>query len=215
MKKLVFGVGVNDADYPVEIKIEVGKGPNGKRRRKTIWSCPFYVKWKQMLERCYSVKFQNKQPTYVGCLVIDEWLTFSNFKSWMEKQDWQDKDLDKDILVNGNRIYSPSTCIFIDHKINTFVMDFKKSKANLMPGVDFHKHAKKYRASCNNGNGKKVTLGYFEKEIDAHVSWVKYKIKLVHEMSKSGVNDRIVQALLDRYNGYLKNSVVSLLSTDG
>jgi len=70
--KLVCGVGINDADYEVQPII------NGKRVM-----CPFYAKWVGMLERCYSEKFQNKWPTYIGCYVILDWIYFSNFKYWM------------------------------------------------------------------------------------------------------------------------------------
>ena len=63
-RSLICGVGVNDANYAT----------SGKRM------CPFYRRWINMLERCYSEKFQEKNPTYRGCSVCEEWLTFSNFK---------------------------------------------------------------------------------------------------------------------------------------
>ena len=47
-RRLVSGVGTNDADYttsPVAV--------NGVRTR-----CPFYVKWLDMLTRCYSDKYK-------------------------------------------------------------------------------------------------------------------------------------------------------------
>ena len=79
-KKLVYGIGINDADYAVTEweTIEV----NGKRKKKLVWGCPYYRTWKDMLRRCYSTKFQETNPTYIGCSVSDEWLTFSVFKSW-------------------------------------------------------------------------------------------------------------------------------------
>lgn len=94
-KVLVCGVGINDATYSVYRY----KGSAGSQKR--IWACPFYRTWGTMLGRCYSDKFHEQNPTYVGCTVCDEWLTFSKFKAWMETQDWKDKQLDKDILVPG------------------------------------------------------------------------------------------------------------------
>ena len=126
-KKLVYGVGINDADYATQIKKTIGY-ENGKQKQKLIWSCHFYEKWKSMLERCYSERFKIKFPTYKDCTVCEEWLTFSNFKSWMEEQDWQGKELDKDLLVVGNKIYSPQTCCFLTKMINTFIMDRENSK---------------------------------------------------------------------------------------
>lgn len=69
MPRLVFGVGINDADYAVQPKI------NGVQV-----CCLFYRKWKNMLERCYYPKELVKHPTYQGCVVCDEWIYFSNFK---------------------------------------------------------------------------------------------------------------------------------------
>lgn len=114
-RKPKFGVGINDADYKVQLLIR----ENG--RLFCLWKCPFYVVWSDMLMRCYSEKYQRKSPTYVGCTVCEEWLIFSNFKAWMEKQDWEGKVLDKDLLVEGNKIYSPSTCKFLPNEINQFL----------------------------------------------------------------------------------------------
>jgi hypothetical protein len=107
-RKPVHGVGINDADYEIHPTI------NGKKAM-----CKYYRSWHSMLERCYSKKVQARQPAYKGCTVCDEWLTFSNFKSWMIKQEWQGKALDKDIRVKGNKVYSPETCMFVTAKENT------------------------------------------------------------------------------------------------
>ena len=106
--KLVYGVGINDAEYVVVKREEVGN-VDGKRKRKTVWRCPFYKTWSSMLRRCYSTKYQERCPTYMGCSVSEEWHTFSVFRNWMESQDWQDTQLDKDLLVEGNKVYSPET----------------------------------------------------------------------------------------------------------
>lgn len=83
--KLVHGIGVNDADYVVEIKEKLFCEKSGKFIRKTIWSCPFYVKWKSMLARCYSETMLLKNPSYVGCSVAPEWHYLMAFRAWMEQ----------------------------------------------------------------------------------------------------------------------------------
>lgn len=70
MKRKVYGVGINDANYKVQ--------PFDK-------NCPYYQTWYGILSRCYSKHKQKRQPTYIGCRVCYEWLTFSNFKVWMGK----------------------------------------------------------------------------------------------------------------------------------
>ena len=65
-RNLVAGVGINDADYNVTLHDkETGKC--------IIWSCPYYSRWKGMLVRCYSSNHKNKQPSYKGCTVCEEW----------------------------------------------------------------------------------------------------------------------------------------------
>jgi len=143
MAKLVCGVGFNDSDV--------------------VTKCdPFYSRWKGMLVRCYSAKYHAKRPTYIGCTVCDEWLTFSNFKSWMEKQDWKGKELDKDILVIGNKLYSPELCVFVTKLTNSFILDRASSRGSYPLGVYFDKKEGKIRAICKNPfSGKCEHLGYF------------------------------------------------------
>ena len=50
-RKLVFGVGINDADYAVT-EYETTE-VNGVRKQKFVWGCPYYLTWKGMLRRCY------------------------------------------------------------------------------------------------------------------------------------------------------------------
>ena len=86
--KLVYGVGINDADYVVQKKETVGY-VNGVRKQKIVWECPYYRVWKGMLKRCYSPELQERQPTYKGCSVSKEWLTFSNFRRDRKSVVWE------------------------------------------------------------------------------------------------------------------------------
>ena len=134
LRRLVNGVGVNDADYVVE-KLETTGYVNGKQKQKLVWYCPHYRAWRGMLSRCYSAKYQEKQPTYIGCSVSEEWLTFSNFKAWMEKQKWEGMHLDKDLLIEGNKIYSADTCVFVSPLVNTFINDQMAKRGEWLIGV--------------------------------------------------------------------------------
>lgn len=108
-KPSIFNMGINDADYSVNPKPPEGKRP----------ICPYYQTWKNMLRRAYSAACHKNQPTYKDVTVCNEWHTFSNFKTWMERQDWQGHHLDKDIIKPGNKIYAPEFCCFIPVTINT------------------------------------------------------------------------------------------------
>lgn len=119
--KLVCGVGINDADYVTQKWEHHGYDANGKQIQTLVWKCPFYNAWVNMLSRAYSVKTLKRQPTYEGTTVCKEWHTFSVFRTWMEKQEWEGNQLDKDLLVQGNKEYNPETCCFLPQTINNFI----------------------------------------------------------------------------------------------
>ena len=77
-----------------------------------------YKTWCGMLERCYSDKYQAKYPTYIGCSVDPIWHNFQNFTKWFDKNYIEGYYLDKDIKVEGNKIYSPENCLFVSAKEN-------------------------------------------------------------------------------------------------
>lgn len=200
-KKLVHGVGLNDADYAVSKEETSVIG--GKRKRKLIWVCPYYKTWTNMLARCYSTKWQEKYLTYRGCSVSTEWLTFSNFKAWMESQDWEGKQLDKDLLFEGNKVYGPETCMFVSPMVNTFTIDSGAVRGEWLIGTYWHKQTEKFQAKCSNPFTKKQeSLGYFTCEQQAHQAWVKRKLELAHELAAEQSDPNVAKALIDRYMNY-------------
>ena len=117
MNKLVCGVGVNDLPYMAQVNEDVTKD-GGKRILKSVFRCKYYTTWRSMIERCYSKKYLESRPSYIGTSVCSEWLYATAFRKWMEKQDWQGKCLDKDIIVPGSKLYSPDTCAFVLNATN-------------------------------------------------------------------------------------------------
>lgn len=166
-RKLVYGVGINDADYIVNPKINM----------KTLF-CPFYSSWNSMIKRCFSEKYHAKKPTYKDCSACDEWLTFSNFKAWMIKQDWKGKHLDKDIVKTGNKIYSPETCIFVTVEVNSLLVKSDSRKGLYKLGVCFSNKEKKFIASCS-VNGKQKRIGCFASENEASIAYKAFKYKTI------------------------------------
>ena len=199
-KKLVRGMGNNDSDYAVQ-KFETIGYVDGKKKQKQTWICPYYKTWASMLSRCYYAKYQDRQPTYAGCTVSEEWLTFSNFKAWMEKQDFEGKQLDKDMLFEGNKIYNHDTCVFVTQMVNSFTTDRGAARGEWLIGVNWHKRIEKFQSSCNNPFTKKNEhLGYFTCELEAHESWLKRKLELAHELAAIQTDQRVAKALIDRYS---------------
>lgn len=182
MAKLVYGIGVNDADYAVT-------------------KCLYYSFWRGILQRSYSPKNQERQPTYKGCSVSTEWHTFSNFKAWMERQDFEGKQLDKDILFEGNKTYSPETCVFVCGAVNNFITDCRASRGEWPIGVYWNRSAEKFQSQCRNPfTKKKEHLGYFTCEQEAHEAWLKRKLELAHELAAIQTDPRVAEALINRYS---------------
>lgn len=184
MRKIC-GVGINDADYPVTPRV------NGKQ----VW-CPFYRVWVEMLRRSYSSK---KYRTYEDCKVVEVWHLFSNFKSWMETQDWQGNELDKDLLVKGNKIYGPDTCIFVPKEVNMFITNDRKRMNGLPVGISLHKASLKYRASCGHHNGGSKHIGLYSTVEEAVFAYTEYKYSLAKTLATQQTDERIAQAILKRY----------------
>ena len=173
--RLVFGVGINDADYNIERRV-------GKKR---VWWCPYHTRWINMLKRCYYKKYLESRPTYKGCSVCEGWLLFSTFKKWMEQQDWEDRALDKDFLIGGNKIYSPDTCVFIPLEINNFITTRAAKRGEYPLGVYYRKknkdmvneRSKPYMSRVGNQGGKADYLGVFETPEEAHQAYLKVKLE--------------------------------------
>ena len=120
----------------------------------------------------------------------------------MEQQDWEGKELDKDLLVYKNKIYSPETCCFISHTLNTYLRSSNKTRGIYPIGVSYHTNPKMinpskhpYVATISN-KGKTVRLGYYLTPEEAHKAWQKAKIKQAQDLAVEQTDERIVQGLL-------------------
>ena len=170
-RKPLFGTGINDSLYMVYMN------HNGSNIR-----CPYYVVWSNMIERCYSSKYHKRKPTYKGCTVCDEWLLFSKFKEWMIKQDWNGSHLDKDLLIHGNKVYSPVTCLFVDPDVNLLINDNRAKTSNFPVGVRLNITSKKYQASVKS-KGKEKYLGCFDTLELAFEAYKKAKYEIIKEVA--------------------------------
>lgn len=117
LAKTVFGVGY------------IGVGQH-KAHTKGADTKAFSI-WRAMLRRCYYRGSQHHQPSYEGGIVAEEWHNFQTFAEWFEQhypKDGGKYQLDKDILVPGNKIYSPKTCSFVTQRENLAGRKFRRDK---------------------------------------------------------------------------------------
>lgn len=192
--KLVLGFGINDSGYPVNAHAVI----DGKHKK--VWTCPIYRAWKNMLARCYSAKTQARQPTYAGCSVAHEWRSFSAFREWMLGQQWEGNQLDKDILAQGGKVYSPGSCVFVSGDLNNFMNDRGSSRGEWPLGVNWDKARGKFQAKCCNPfTTKQEYLGLFTDPIEAHEAWRARKHEMACIYADQQTDPRIAAALRTRY----------------
>lgn len=156
-----------------------------------------YIHWQCMLQRCYSDKYQSRGATYKSCSVSDNFKYFPYFKEWCNQQvgfNIEGFELDKDILVKGNKIYSEDTCCFVPREINSLFVKRKKSRGNFVLGVDYKKSVKKFRARCGNKH-----LGLFNTELEAFYVYKQAKETYIKEVAnkwKDQIDPRVYNALM-------------------
>ena len=174
-----------------------GKGILGEGFKQSESQSYSFQLWKNMLKRCYSEVSFKKSPSYEQCLTSETFNHYQQFKTWCNQQlgfgntGWE---LDKDILVKGNKIYSEDTCCFVPKEINLLLVKHDKGRGNYSLGVDYHKSRKQFRARCSDKH-----LGWFNTEIDAFHAYKQAKEAYIKEVAnkwKDQIDPRVYEALM-------------------
>ena len=158
-----------------------------------------YKEWHGMLRRAYDEKYKKKEPTYID-VVVEEWLfNFQNYCEWREENYYEINgermELDKDILLKGNKIYSRDTIIFVPQRINSLFTKCDASRGDCPIGVCYDKKANKYVAYCNTLKGRKH-LGSYNTSQQAFKVYKAFKEAYIKEVANEYKN-RIPKCLYD------------------
>lgn len=174
-RKSVFGVGY----------LGEGEFNSGTRKNHTTE----YDLWKSMLSRCYDPRVLNEQPTYRDCTVHESWHNFQVFAKWVTSQKHYGMGyaLDKDLLVLGNKVYSEKTCCLIPAELNALMLTPNNLNRKHLPGVSFSKKWGKF-ASRVSIEGKRVSLGYYDTDVEAHEVYMKARINYVKNKAEDFKN---------------------------
>lgn len=166
---------------------------NGKKTKQ-------YSVWFNMLKRVYDLENYIKQPTYKDCVVCEEWLNFQNFAKWYDENYYEINNevmcLDKDILIKGNKTYSPDTCVLVPKSINSLFVNNDADRGKLAIGVTICKG--KYMAQCSYGNTKSIYLGLFNTEREAFNSYKIYK-------------EKVIKSVANKYKGKIPNALYNAM----
>lgn len=159
--------------------------------------------WRNMLQRCYDVNFHKKQPTYQDCIVCEQWHNFQNFAKWYDKNYYMISDeimcLDKDILIKGNKIYSPETCIFVTKVINILFTKRNKCRGDYFIGVK-KCNKNSFSAICNNGK-EQIYIGTFKTELKAFNAYKEFKENIIKQVAYN-YKDKIPEKLYNAMYNY-------------
>ena len=170
--------------------------PNiNKKRTKS------YIAWKSMIQRCYNPYCINKGPTYKNATVCEEWYNYQVFAEWYENNYYEvpgeKMELDKDLVVRGNRIYNPYMCNFVPKPVNLLFKGYGRYSGACPPGVCLNKKLQKYLAQITI-DGKTKYLGLFD---DPEEAFRVYKAAKENNVEKTA----------NKYAYYLPQSVYNYL----
>lgn len=98
-----------------------------------------------MKNRC-GVYYQLQNPRYEGTYMCSEKNKYDTFFVWLDNNYYEidgevQMDIDKDIILYGNKQYHPNLCLVVPHSINTFYETLEVGKTN----IKYSSKTKKYR----------------------------------------------------------------------
>ena len=189
--KLVHGIGFKGMDYP---------SYDGEKMLKE------YSLWKGMLLRCTN-KYWIKKPTYENVTCSENFKSYTFFYEWCNKQVgfknvdekgnyWQ---LDKDLLIKGNKIYSENVCVFVPQKLNLLLIKYDAKRGDYPIGVSWEEKRGKFQTSCQDNYGVARNLGRYytvEESFQAYKTFKEMTIKQAANDYREVLDVRVYQALM-------------------
>lgn len=151
-----------------------------------------YKKWRQMIKRCGNPKY----PTYKDCVICEDWHTFSNYEKWHNEHYVEGWHLDKDILVKGNKTYSPDTCSFVPKEINNLFIKCGNIRGDLPIGVKRGSNCKFYAQISKNVKTYLGSYNTLEEAFQAYKVAKEMWIKEVANKYKDKLEPRVYNALM-------------------
>lgn len=181
LKKKIFNIAIYN------------KGKYSARLENKI--TPVYQIWYGMIKRAYSEKFHTTHPSYIDCEVCKEWLDFQTFAEWFNENYIEGYALDKDLLIKGNKIYSPNTCCFIPQEINSLLTKSNSTRGEYPIGVSKFKNS--YRASINIKGKQKIIkqCKTVEEAFDIYKETKENYIKIVANKYKNIIDKKAYDTL--------------------
>jgi len=193
---VIHGVGVyRRGKYVASVYAGADRGRGAKRV-----STREYRTWFDMLSRAYNKKYSERHPTYADVTVDSRFHDFQEFCLWGEKQVGFSKDkfeLDKDILVKGNKVYSPEVCVFVPQEVNKLFTKRDAKRGEYPIGVYFDAQAGKFKAQIQI-DSVVTTLGRYDEFYDAFLAYKSAKEANIRRLGlkwKDDIDARVFAAM--------------------
>ena len=192
---MVLGVGMIGSKYSAKVDNEEAEE---------------YQAWKGMIYRCFDENTKKRQPTYKDSTCCEEWLLYENFYEWLHSQEnfnilrnkskW---NVDKDILIKGNKIYSPETCCLVPMNVNFLFLKKDNYRGDLLIGVK--RSNKSFISRCSNPfTGEREYLGSYGSQYQAFLAYKKRKEDLIKQVAEIEYNNgNIIKPCYDAMLNYV------------
>jgi hypothetical protein len=189
LRNLIYGIGENDVMIPEFTNTRTWRTWVGIIRR-TDYRDPKWMKY---------------HPSYEGCTLDPRWYKLSEFKKWIEQwEDYQNKEVDKDILIPGNKIYGPDTCLMVRPIVNSWFMPTNLENNGELPvGVSWNPSWKKnkspnpYKTQISLIGKKRIYLGVYATIEEASASYEKVRKEQIQILIETETDPRVIKAMLD------------------
>lgn len=162
-----------------------------------------YNLWISMLHRCIvGGKIQKIKPAYIGCEVHPDFIKYQDFAEWCQNQigfGVPGFQLDKDLLVDGNKVYGPDTCVFIPGELNSLIIRNERIRGTLPTGVSYEVTRNRYKSALSIA-GKNLHIGWFKDAESAGLAYVARKTIEVLKLAdtwKDSIDPRAHSALIN------------------
>ena len=159
-----------------------------------------YIAWSNMIKRCYKKERRARDKSYEGCTVSVEFHNYQEFAEWYTNHEFYGLGycIDKDILNENCKIYSPDTCCLVPTEINNLFVDRRGDRGSLPIGVNHHPKTGKFMARVSTNKGR-TYLGLYKTPQEAHQAYVIAKEAYVKEVAnkwRGRIDERVYEALM-------------------
>tara|TARA_R100000988_G_scaffold9434_1_gene5332 strand:- start:15 stop:758 length:744 start_codon:yes stop_codon:yes gene_type:complete len=186
LRELIYGVGINDVMIPYFTESRIWRQWGGIIRRTDKRDPNMH-----------------NYESYKDCTLDPRWYKLSVFKEWIEQwDDYGNKEVDKDILITGNKIYGPDTCLMVRPIVNSWFRP-NAAKGDLPRGVSWNtawrrgKSPNPYSAQITPIGGKRTGLGYYSTVEEASIVFESARKEQLKILIETETDLTVKNALID------------------